>query len=155
STVVFAAIQAVLIDPLPYTQPDRLVQFRSDYQAAQKQSSGDWVFWNDGHEIIRRNRSFASVGIYRNALFDLAGDPGAAPEALCGLMVTAELFPTLGVSPMLGRNILPGEDRFGGPCEMILSYGLWARRFQADRAVVGRAVIVSGNACTVIGVMPA
>ena len=110
--------------------------------------------WNDAQELIRRTRTLESVGVYRNAVFDLAGDPSTTPEALYGLMVTASLFPTLGVAPMLGRNILPEEDQPGRPDEMILSYGLWVRRFHADRSVVGRVVTVGGHDCLVIGVMP-
>ena len=152
--VVFAAIKAVLLDPLPYAKPEELVQLRNDYPRMRQQSRGDWVFWNDTQEIVRRTRTLESVGVYRNAVFDLAGDSSVTPEALYGLKVTASLFPTLGVSPMLGRNIRSEEDRPGQPDEMILSYGLWVRRFNSDRSVVGRVVTVGGHHCTVIGVMP-
>jgi hypothetical protein len=88
-------------------------------------------------EIIRRTRTLQSVGIYRNAVFDIGGG-SAPPEALYGLRMTANLFPILGVSPMIGRNILPEEDQLGHADEMILSYGLWTRRFNADRNIVGQ-----------------
>ena len=154
TAVVFAGIKSVLIDALPYAHPEQLVLVRSEYPRMQEQSSGDWVFWNDAQEIIRRTRTLESVGIYRNAVFDLAGDSSSPPEALYGLKVTASLFPTLGVSPMRGRNILPEEDQPGHADVMILSYGLWVRRFHADPGVVGRTVMVSGHECLVIGVMP-
>ncbi len=154
TAVVFTAIKSVLIDPLPYARAGELVQIRSEYPRMQQQSSGDWVFWNDTQEVIRRTRTLESVGVYRNAVFDLAGGPGTTPEALYGLKVTASLFPTLGVSPMLGRNILPEEDQPGRPDEMILSHGLWVRRFNSDPSVVGRSVTVNGHRCLVIGVMP-
>src|SRR5882724_11754869 len=80
TAVVFAAIKSVLIDPLPYARPEELVQIRSDFPRMQEQSSGDWVFWNDTQEVIRRTRTLDSVGIYRNAIFDLAGDPSTPPE---------------------------------------------------------------------------
>src|SRR6185295_72930 len=99
-------------------------------------------------------RTLEAVGIYRNAILDLAGSPTVPPEALYGLRVTANLFPTLGVSPMLGRNILPEEDQPGQSDVMILNYGLWVRKFNSDRNVVGRAVTVNGHNCIVIGVMP-
>ncbi len=150
TSVVFTAIKAVLIDPLPFARTDELVQIRSEFPKMQQQSVGDWVMWNDTQELIRRTRTLESVGVYRNAIFDLGGDKGETPEALYGLMATASLFPTLGVSPMLGRNILAEDD----PDEMILSYGLWARRFHSDRGIVGRTVTVSGHDCLVIGVMP-
>lgn len=154
TAVVFAAVKSVLIDPLPYARAEELVQIRTEFRKAQQQSNGDWVYWNDAQELIRRTRTLESVGIYRNAVFDLVGDGGTTPEALYGLRVTASLFPTLGVSPMLGRNILPAEDQPGRPDEMILSYGLWARRFNSDPAVVGRTVTVNGHGCLIIGVMP-
>jgi len=154
TAVVFTAIKAVLIDPLPYARAEELVQIRSEFPKMQDQSNGDWVVWNDTQQLIRRTRTLESVGVYRNAIFDLAGDTGTIPEALYGLKVTASLFPTLGVSPMLGRNILPEDDQPGHSDEMILSYGLWARRFNADRGVVGRAVMVNGHACLIIAVMP-
>jgi len=154
TAVVFAAIKSVLIDPLPYARPSELVQLRSEYPRFAQQSHGDWVVWNDAREVARRNRTLESVGIYGNAIFDLAGDSNATPEALYGLRAKANLFPTLGVSPMLGRNILPEEDQPDHADVMILSYGLWARRFHSDPSVVGRIVTVNGHGCLVIGVMP-
>ncbi len=154
TAVVFAAIKAVLIDPLPYTRAAELVQLRSEFPQMQQQSSGDWVVWNDIREVARRTRTLGPLGVYQNAVFDLAGDANTTPEALYGTRVNAALFPALGVSPMLGRDILPEED---GPAHsdiMILSYGLWLRRFHADRGVVGRTVTVNGHACPIVGVMP-
>lgn len=154
TSVIFTAIKAVLIDPLPYARPSELVQLRGEYPKMQEQSNGDWTFWNETQEVGRRTRTLESVGVYRNAVFDLAGSPDATPEALYGLKVTANLFSALGVSPMLGRNILPEEDQPGHSNEMVLSYGLWARRFNSDPAVVGRTVTVNGHSCLIIGVMP-
>jgi predicted permease len=154
TAVVFTAIKSVLIDALPYTRAEELVQIRSEFPKMQEQAHGDWVVWNDTQELIRRTRTLESVGVSGNAIFDLAGDAGTTPEALYGQRMTASLFPTLGVSPMLGRNIRPEEDQPGRPDEMILSYGLWARRFNSDPSVVGRMVTVNGRGCLVIGVMP-
>jgi putative ABC transport system permease protein len=154
TAVVFTAIKSVLIDPLPYARPAGLVQLRSEYPRLQEQSLGDWVDWNDARELIRRTRTLEGIGVYRNAVFNVKGDAGGPPEALYGLMVTAALFPSLGVSPMLGRNIAPDEEQPGHDAEIILSYGLWVRRFHADRVVVGRDLSVDGRAYRVIGVMP-
>lgn len=153
TAVVFTAIKAVLFNPLPYAHPEQLVQIRTDFVKFEP-SHSDWALWNDAQEITRRTRTLASVGVYRNEIFNLAGDASTTPEALYGLRVSANLFPTLGVTPMLGRNILPDEDQVGHSNEMILSYGLWTRRFNADPNVVGRNVIVNGHDCLVIGVMP-
>jgi putative ABC transport system permease protein len=151
TAVVFAAIKSVLIDPLPYARPAELVQLRSEFPRLQEQSLGDWVFWDDTQELIRRTRTLEGIGVYRNAVFNMAGDSSTPPEALYGLFVTADLFPALGVSPMLGRNIVAGEE---ASAEIILSYGLWLRRFHRDRGIVGRSVTMNGQACQIIGVMP-
>jgi putative ABC transport system permease protein len=149
--VVFAAIKAVLIEPLPYAHAEELVQIGMDI--GKTASQGDWIFWREAAEVARRTRTLASVGIYENAVFDLAGDGSAPAEALYGLRVSASLFPTLGVAPLLGRNILPLEDRPGNARAIILSYGLWKRRFEGDPAVVGRTVKIDGEDRVVIGVM--
>lgn len=152
TSVVFAAVKSVLLAPLPYSHPERLVQIRTEF-ANSGPSIVDYGFPNDAEEIARRTRTFESVAIYGNALYNLAGGP-TPPEALYGLRISANLFPTLGVSPMLGRNILPDEDQLGHANEMILSYRLWVRRFNSDRNVVGRSVNVDGHGCLIIGVMP-
>lgn len=153
TAVVFTAVKSVLLNPLPYAHVERLVQLRTEYKLTAA-SHSDWIFWNDIQEVMRRTRTLQSVGIYRNAVFDLGGGSSGAPEALYGLEASASLFPTLGVSPMLGRNILPEEDQPGHAEEMILSYGLWSRRFNRDRSIVGKTVRVNGHDCLVLGVMP-
>ncbi|MBV9157808.1 MAG: ABC transporter permease, partial [Acidobacteriaceae bacterium] len=135
TAVVFTAVNAVLLKPLPYSHPSELIQIGTRFTGVGP-SHIDWVFWNDAQEIIRRTRTLGSVGVYGNAVFDLGGG-AAPPEALYGLRISASLFPTLGVSPLLGRNILPEEDDYGRPNELILSYGLWTRHFDADRNIVG------------------
>jgi predicted permease len=153
TAVTFTAVKAVLIAPLPYSRPSELVQIRTEFVNSEP-STDDWVIWNDAQEIIRRTRTLESLGMYGNALFTLAGDAASLPEALYGLRVTSTLFPTLGVSPMLGRNILPEEDQPNHSNEMILSYGLWTRRFHAERNIIGRMINIDGHDCRVIGVMP-
>ena len=154
TAVVFTAIKSVLIAPLPYADPERLVQIRTEFGNGSGPSIVDWGFWNDADEIARRTQTLESVAVYSNALFDVAGDGSTPPEALYGLNVSSNLFPMLDVKPMLGRNILPEEDQPGHANEMIMSYGLWVRRFNRDRGIVGRKVQVDGHDCLVMGVMP-
>ena len=151
--VVFTAVKSVLLDPLPFARQSELVQIRTDFPKFLA-SESDWILWRDAQELLRRTRTLASIAFYRTEVFNLPGDNINPPEALWGLRVSANLFPTLGVQPMLGRNILPQEDQPGHPNEMILSYGLWVRHFQADRGIVGRNIVINGHGCTVIGVMP-
>lgn len=155
TAVVFAAIKSVLIDPLPYADPGRIVQIGTKFAAGDPaQSHADFAFWNDAQEISKRTRTLQSVGVYGNSLANLAGDSSTPPEALYGLRVSANLFPTLGVTPMIGRNILPEEDQIGHSQVMILSYGLWKRRFNSDRKILGRNIKINERDCLVIGVMP-
>jgi putative ABC transport system permease protein len=148
---VFTAVRAVLLEPLPYAHPDQLVIFDGNYRNA-PEAQGDWVFKREAQEILRRSRTLEGAGFWRNAVFDLGGDANTPPEALYGLQMTASVLPALGVTPLLGRNIAKSEEPDTG-AEMILSYGLWMRRFRGDRGVVGRTVTVNGRACRIIGVM--
>jgi predicted permease len=155
TAVVFTAIKTVLLDPLPYANGDELIQFRTESLRG-GDSRADWVTWPDMQDVIRRNHSFQSVATYHYSLYNLSGDSNAPPEALYGVSVSANMFATLGVKPILGRNILPEETQPSREHEreMILSYGLWVRRFDHDPNIVGRSVEVNGHACTIIGVMP-
>ncbi len=153
TAVVFTAVKAVLIDPLPYANPAALVQLRTDFQRGARPHA-DWVSWADMQDVRRLTRTFESIGTHHYSLFNLTGDASHPPEALYGLSVSAGLFPMLGASPMLGRNILPDEDQPGRGQVIILSYGLWKRRFNSDRNVVGQSVEVNGHPVTIIGVMP-
>src|SRR5262249_45016571 len=155
TSVVFAAIKSVLLAPLPYSHPEELVQIGTIFGKSLEQSLVDFGFWSDAQEIARRTRTLASIGVYGNSAFTLAGSASTAPEALYGLEVSASLFPTLGVKPMLGRNILPEENQPGHACQMILSYGLWSRRFNKDPKIVGSSALgVDNHNCWIIGVMP-
>lgn len=155
AAIVFAAVQAVLLVPLPYSRAGELVQLRTEFPKMERQSAGDWVSWKDAREVGRRSRTLEEVGVYGNAMLDFAGNGEGPPEALYGLRVTANLFPLLGVAPVLGRNIRPEEDREGAGGVVLLSHGLWERRFGSDAGVVGRKVILSGRGYEVIGVMGA
>jgi putative ABC transport system permease protein len=152
TAVVFAAVKAVLMDPFLYSNASELVQLRTDDTRGNPHS--DWVSWSDFDDVTKQGASFESWGTYRYAVFNLAGESGSLPEALYGLTVFASLFSTLGVRPMLGTNVLADEDQPNGACVMELSYGLWVRRFNSDRRLVGRSTQVNGHACRIAGVMP-
>ncbi len=152
SAVVFAAVKAVLLQPLPYAKASELVAIRTDFQRGNPHE--DWISWSDMRDAMERSISFDSSGTYNYAVLNLAGDSNTLPEALYGLRVSASLFPALGAKPMLGRNILPEEDQPQHACVVILSHGLWTRRFGSDHGIVGRSVPMDGHACAVVGVMP-
>src|SRR5260370_38752655 len=93
--VVFTAIKAVLIDPLPYARPEELVQIRAEFATFEpSQSHTDWAFWSDAQEIISPTRTLESVGLYGNAIFTLAVDASLQTNALYGLPISATLGPT-------------------------------------------------------------
>ncbi|MCI0432640.1 MAG: ABC transporter permease, partial [Gemmatimonadetes bacterium] len=104
------------------------------------------------HEWKQRARSFSGMAAVAEAVFVVRG--GDIPERVTGGLATAELFPLLGVAPVLGRNFIVEEDRVGGPNVALLSDALWRRRFDGSRDVLGRIVHINGRPYTVVGVMP-
>lgn len=111
TTVVYAAVKAVPIEPFPYSHTDALVQIRADFGRGGNLRQ-DWVLRDDMDEAARENQSFTALGTYRYTLFNLGGDVDS-PEALYGLYISASVLPTLGVSPMLGRTSFPKKLNLG------------------------------------------
>ena len=149
NTAIFSVVNAVLLRPLPYADPERLVMVWGRYADFGRTSTSlpDFVDWKAGAT------SFAQMAARHNAVFNLTGD--GEPEQLTADRVTANFFPTLGVRPQLGRAFLPEEEKVGGDDDVVvLSHGLWQRRFGGDPRIVGREVTLSGRPFTVIGVAP-
>ena len=103
-------------------------------------------------EIAERNRSFDALAISDGWQPTISGR--AEPERLDGVSVSAGYFRALGVRPAMGRDFEPSDDAYHGPNVTILSYGLWERRFGGDRSIIGRQIVLDGDAYTVVGVMP-
>jgi predicted permease len=151
NTAIFSVVNAVLLRPLPFTEPDRLVSIAETHPELPRAevAAPDFEDWR------RQAQSFTDMAAWslkdwgKTALTE-AGEP----EQLQSTCVTPNLFPLLGVSPALGRNILPEENQPGHDRVAIVSYGLWRRRFAADPNLVGRAIRLNGEYHTVIGVMP-
>jgi putative ABC transport system permease protein len=153
ATTIFSAINAIVIRPLPFRDPDRLVQIwatdRRQSNPFQIVSPADYVDWRD------HSRSFESMAAWRFEYFNLNARLRASsdPERVEGLRVSADFFRLLGVSPALGRGFLPEEEQPGRDHVVILSDALWRRRFDADSSVVGRGILVEGEPRTVVGVL--
>ncbi len=149
NTAVFSALNGVLLRPLPYPGPARLVTvYETTPQLAYLSVSyPNYLDWR------RESRSFTDMGAHRTDDFNLTGS--GEPEQVSGDYIAASLFPTLGVAPSLGRNFLPEEDVPGAACAVILSDGFWRRRFGADRSILGKALTLNAVRCAVVGVMPA
>ncbi len=148
NSAIFSVVNAVLLRSLPYRDPDRLVLV--SYIRAREGSSfarpAEFLDWRDQAKV------FEQIGAYRSDAADLTGS--GEPERLEAAFVSADLFATLGVAPALGRAFTPEEDTFGGPLAVILSDGLWRRRFGGDPQVIGRAITLGGQSRTVVGIMP-
>ncbi|MCU1383844.1 MAG: hypothetical protein JWL71_2541 [Acidobacteria bacterium] len=149
NSAVFALLDAVLLRPLPYRDPSRIVfawqTFPSHNIQELEPTAYDYDVW---HSL----RSLSAIAMARTDTFTLTGDDN--PERVRGSRVTASLMPLLGIAPRLGRNFTPAEDLEGTAPVAILSDGLWRRRFGGDEHVVGRIVQINGESRTIVGVMP-
>jgi putative ABC transport system permease protein len=150
NTAIFSVANGVLLRPLPYQAPDQLVLLAE----ATTDVPFMVVAYPDYLDWRQRNGVFSDVAVYdRYRNMNLTGM--SAPERLAVAMTSANLFHLLGVQPTLGRTFLDGEDRPGADRVVILSAGLWRRRFGADSGVIGRQIMLDGNPYLVVGVMPA
>ncbi|HWX15433.1 MAG TPA: ABC transporter permease [Chthoniobacterales bacterium] len=154
NTAVFSVLNAVLLRPLPFHQPQNLVAL-GEYDIREKADPGtevesisylDYVDWRAQKQVFER------VAVYTNQGVSTLTD-GTEATHVQGESVSADLFALLGIQPILGRAFLPREDEPGNHV-VILSHGLWQRRFGADRSVIGKAVTLNGQPFQVIGVMP-
>jgi hypothetical protein len=152
NTAIFTVVNAVLLQPLPYAAPDRLVRLYehspigpSHYNVVSPANFLDWQ---------REASSYAGMAAYGGQTFNLSGSNGALPERLTGVICSYNLFSILSVQPALGRAFGPDDDRPEAARAVILSDGLWQRRFGGTPGVVGSAIRLDGESYTVVGVMP-
>jgi putative ABC transport system permease protein len=145
---IFAVVNAVLLRPLPYPDHSRLFVLYERRPAPVNRTR-----FSAENFLDLPRRSFAAIGGYIGTGFTLSGD--GEPEFVVGQMISAELLDVLGVQPGLGRAFHPDENEGGRDQVMLLSHGLWQRRYGGDPGVVGRTVIANRKPYTVIGVMPA
>jgi putative ABC transport system permease protein len=153
NTAIFTVVDAALLRSLPYAEPERLVHLwetKPQEEFSQREASyPDYLDWRgEGAEV------FESIGGYTQGSFTLgAGDE--APERVEGAGVTASFFDVLGVKPALGRSFMDEDESVSAERTVILSHGLWQRRFGADAKVLGRQVKLNGVGFNIVGVMPA
>jgi putative ABC transport system permease protein len=150
NTMIFSLVDGVLIRPLPYRDPDTLVVLNT----TQKQTGLDFggLSWLDLQDWKERARSFSALGGVQFRSFTVSD--GGDADRYAGAAVSHELFPMLGKSAQLGRVFAPEDDRQGAEPVVLISDDLWRRRYDADPAVIGRAIQVNSRPHTVIGVMP-
>ena len=149
NTAIFSVVNGVLLRPLSYPDPSHLLNIYETTAEFNRTSVSypNYLDWR------RESRSFTDMGAYRSHDLNFTG--AGEPEQVSGEFVSASLFPVLGVTPFLGRNFLPEEDRQGAACAVMLTYGFWKRRFGADPNILGRTLTLNAASCTVVGVLPA
>ncbi|HMY75104.1 MAG TPA: ABC transporter permease, partial [Blastocatellia bacterium] len=153
NTAIFSVVNAVLLRPLPYAEPERLVSL---WETSRKNpAANSSVSYPNFYDWRAQSQSFERMASYYTGSATLTG--AATPVNLRLAVVSAELFPLLGAKTQLGRVFLPEENKAGNSAGrvVILSHRLWQRQFSADPAVVGRSITLSGKPFNVVGVMPA
>jgi len=150
NTAIFSVVNAVLLNPLPYPQPDRIVAL---FQAKPNFRTGSISYLNF-EDWRHENQSFSSMAAYREmGGVTLSGD--GEPEVVVGQMVSAGFFEILGIKPVLGRTFTSDEDRLGANPTVMIGEGLWKWKFASDPRVLGKTIILDGQGRTVIGIIPA
>ncbi|MGA8026546.1 MAG: ABC transporter permease [Bryobacteraceae bacterium] len=149
NTAVFSVINAVMLRPLPYAQPERLVSFRSLITAGPQFPVT--LSYPNFFDFRRYNRVFEHLVCYRNSEFTLTGV--GQPVHLDGEIVSWDLFPVVGMKPALGRGFRPDEEK-PGTHVVILSDELWKAQFGGDRGIIGRSVEIDRQSFTVVGIAP-
>jgi len=151
NTAIFSICNALLLRPLPYGQPGRLVMI---WETDPRQGDSIMpVAPANYRDWKQRSGLFEDIGISRDVVYALSGD-SREPESVFGYRFSENFFRVMGVAPALGRTFTPEEDRPGGPPVVVLSHVLWQRRYDGDPGVIGRGIVLSGTSFTVIGVMP-
>jgi predicted permease len=150
NTAIFSVVNAVVLRPLPFAEPERLVQVWETMPGNDRRwvAPGNFVDWQ------KQSQVFEEIAGYSSAAVNLTGE-GLEPERLTGAAITANLFHTLGVEPLLGRSPVAEDVQQRDGRVVVLSYGLWQRRFGSDTNVAGRNLLLDEKSYTVIGVMPA
>ena len=152
NTAIFSVVSAVLLRPLPFPEPDRVVLLWEDLTAVGgparvEASPGDYVAWSE------RNRSFTGVAGYALDKYNLTG--AGDPDKLTGARTSGNLFAVLGTQPLVGRILTSEDDRADASAVVVLDERAWRSRFAADPGVVGRTIRLNGAPHTVVGVVPA
>ncbi len=148
NTAIFSVVNGVLLNPLPYSQPNRLVALfsKNDHFSQSSISYPNFLDW------VRDNHSFSELAAYRGDDFSLTGL--GEPERVPVEMISAGFFPILGVNPVIGRNFTSQEDQVGAAPVVLIGGGFWKRKFGASPDVLGKAITLNGTSYTIVGVIP-
>jgi putative ABC transport system permease protein len=151
NTAIFSVVNAVLLHSLPYRDADRLMTVWENNRRSGRDQNvinlGNYFDWKE------QNRVFEDMATFFDLTTNLTS--GGDPEEIPAQIASSNLFSVLGVNAALGRTFTADDGKSGAPRVIVLSYGLWQRRFGGDPAIVGRKIILNNNETTVVGVMPA
>jgi predicted permease len=148
NTALFSIINGVLLNPVPFPEPERLMALYANRIQFERASISypNFLDWQ------RENRTFATLAAFRSDNFNLTG--AGEPEHIRGEMVSADFFSTLGLIPKVGRWFRPEEDRIGGAPVAVISAGLWKRKFGSAGDILSKSVVLNGTDYTIVGVTP-
>lgn len=150
NTTIFSVVNSVLLRPLPFAKSEELVKvWTTDAKRGRNDLPTSFPNFTDWRE---RNRAFESMTAYSDASATLTS--GERPEQIKGVAATADMFPLLGVKAFAGRPFSAEEEKPGSAPVAVISYGLWQRRFGADRKLIGQQIMLDGKSTTIVGVMP-
>src|SRR5262245_25322798 len=150
NTAIFSLVNGLLLRPLPYGNPDRIVMVWQDYRERSGRDK-EWTSPDTFFDWRDQNHSFEGISVIDAWLPTILG---GEPEQIPGATVTYNIFSVLGVSPAIGRTFVAEEDKPNGRKVVILGDGLWKRKFASDRNVIGKDILINGEKYSVIGVMP-
>jgi putative ABC transport system permease protein len=148
NTAMFGVVNATLLRPLPYAQQDRIVMVWNRWVNWPQ----TWLSTPEAADYAQQREIFASFSPFSQGAANLTGN--GEPERVRAAFIPAGMLTTLGTPPIAGRDFTKQEDEPNGPAAVMLDYGLWQRRFAADRAIIGKAIEVNGVSQTVVGILP-
>jgi predicted permease len=150
-TAIFSVVNAVLLRPLPYPEPDKLLLLREHSNTFDNGAVGylNWVDWQAGQ------RSFVDLALVRREGFNFSlGETAGAPERVRGLRASSNFLVLMGLKPVMGREFNAAQDQPGAPPEALISERLWRHHFAASRSVIGQRALIGGSWRQIIGVFP-
>ncbi|MGH9940808.1 MAG: ABC transporter permease [Pyrinomonadaceae bacterium] len=151
NTAIFSVVNGVLLRPLPFPQAEQLMTI--SLTNLRRGTTGGAVAYLDFKDWRAQSSSFEAMTVYSDASAALTSGEGE-PEQVEGVVATPDVLKVSGVAPAMGRGFTPEDGQPGAPRVVVISHGLWQRRFAADPAIVGQTISLDGAGATVIGVMP-
>ena len=148
NSALFSVVNGVLLSRLPYPEPERIVTLSESKPNFEYGS----ISYPDFRDWQKGNRAFSAMASYRSTAFSLTGS--GEPVQVSGEFVSSDLFPILGVKPLMGRTFAPGEDEAGAAPIALISAGLWRRKFSSARDILGKNITLDGRDFAIVGVIP-